>query len=511
MAMAWLALLGALVPAIYLFQNRTQPGAKPLLALCFVLATYPLDVLLLSGQAAVAYSFSLSGLIAPLYLLTVLAYLRLPVVTHPLFMVVLYGYMAAVAVVPWLPGVWYFSYAADQPAAALHHYFYTLGAGSWLMRVSSYALTAVASALIVYRYCSSRSSRSYLLTLAIFPILTGLFDLLAALVDYSPHYGVATVQIATTVSLFVLTFALLRRQMLTYLPVSRNLMMSQIREGICVIADSGEIVDCNEAMAAITNRSIESLIGRQANHVLPEALLEQLDVQRRTNANVSDAEVTLEVDQRVVSLNVSRLSESNGGPATLLSITDITRRSQQLASAEALAGELRESNEYLSALSTTDELTGLGNRRLLQDALAERLRDAGGDSTALIMVDIDHFKVINDTHGHQAGDAVLVRLGQTMRDICRDNDIIVRWGGEEFVALLGNSDEQRLQQAAERLRLHIRRLVIELNNGVALQVTASIGATLVRPGQSVEGALEQVDRLLYEAKAEGRDRVKSGV
>ena len=126
------------------------------------------------------------------------------------------------------------------------------------------------------------------------------------------------------------------------------------------------------------------------------------------------------------------------------------------------------------------------------------------------MVDIDHFKVINDTHGHAAGDAVLVRLAQTMKDTCRDNDLIVRWGGEEFVVLLHDSDEKRLQQAAERLRLHIRRLVIDLENGVTLQVTASIGASMIRAGQGPESALRLVDQLLYEAKQEGRDRVISG-
>ena len=125
------------------------------------------------------------------------------------------------------------------------------------------------------------------------------------------------------------------------------------------------------------------------------------------------------------------------------------------------------------------------------------------------MVDIDHFKVINDTHGHPAGDAVLVQLAQAMRDTCRDDDLITRWGGEEFIVLLHDSNEQRMRLAAERLRLHIRRLVIQLDNGVALQVTASLGAALMRPGQGSESALRQVDKLLFEAKREGRDRVKS--
>lgn len=506
--MAWLALLGALVPAVYLFRNRTQPGAKQMLGLCLVLAALPLDVLFLSGQPAVQYSFSTAGLIAPVYLLAVLAYLRVPVAENPLFLTMMYGYLLAVVIAPWLPGVWYLDYAVEQPQAALFHYYYTPGPGSWTMRLISYSITALASAMVVYHFCTTRSSSSYLLTFAFFPLLSGFFDLLAALVDFTPHYGISTVQIATTVSLFALSYTLLRRQMLEHRPVSRNLMMSQMREGVCVIADSGEIIDCNEAMATITNRTIKSFVGRQASHVLPEPMLLQLDALRSNESDVSDVEVRLAADQRVVSLSASRLSEAVGGPATLLSITDVTDRSMQLESVQALAGELKETNEYLSVLSTTDELTGLGNRRMLRDALAKRLRDAGSDGTALIMVDIDHFKAVNDTHGHAAGDAVLVCLAQTMRDTFRDNDVIARWGGEEFVALLGNFDETQLQVVAERLRLRISRLVIELDNDVALQVTASIGAMLVKPGQSAEGALQQLDRLLYTAKEEGRDRVK---
>ena len=506
--MAWLAVLGAVVPAIHLYRNRAQPGAKPMLALCIVLAIYPLDVVFLSGPAAVQHSFATVSLVAPLYLLSVCCYLRVPMAKHPLFLSAIGGYMLAAALAPWLPGTWYLDYAANQPYMQMNHYLYTSGVGAWFMKIVSYVLIATAAAMVIHRFSSSRSPRSYVLALAVFPVLAGLVDLVAAVTDYSPHYGISTVQIATTVGLFALSFALLRRQMLERAPVSRNVLMSHMREGMCVIGDNGEIVDCNDAMAAIIGRSSNRLMGFSANRVLPESLLEQLDLQRR-QGEVNDVEVQLENGARVVSVSASRLDVESGGPATLLSVTDITQRSQQLQSVEAVAGELRVANEYLEVLSNTDELTGLGNRRLMHDTLAERLREDDSGSTGLIMVDIDHFKVINDTHGHPAGDAVLVRLADAMRETCRDNDLIVRWGGEEFVALLGDSDEQRLKLAAERLRLHIRRLVIELDNGVALQVTASIGATLVRPGQSPESALRQVDRLLYEAKTEGRDRVKS--
>lgn len=508
--MAWLAVLGAVVPAVHLYQNRAQPGAMYLLALCVVMAVYPLDVVFLNGLPAVLHSYSSIGLVPPLLLLSVLSYLRLSLAKQRFFVAGIWIYMVFVASMPWVTGSWFLEYAVEQPFAQMNHYLYELGPGAWLFKAMSYVQVAVAVAVVVFCVGSSRVPHSFVLSLAVFPFLAVVFDLVAALTNFTPHYGITTLQIATTVGLFVLSFALLRRQMLERVPVSRNLLVKHMREGMCVIAENGEIASCNDAMAAIINRSSDRLIGRLASRVLPESLLEQIDEHRR-KGDVSDIEVQLGMDERVVSVSVSHLDVDAGGPATLLAVTDVTQQSQQLQSVEAAAGELREANEYLSLLSNTDELTGLGNRRLLQEALTARLDEEESGSTGLIMVDIDHFKVINDTHGHLAGDAVLIKLAEAMRATCRDNDLIVRWGGEEFVALLGDSDEQRLQLAAERLRLHIRRLVIALDNGVALQVTASIGATLVRPGQSPESALRQVDRLLYEAKIEGRDRVKSSL
>ena len=507
-AMALLALLGAAIPVVHLYKNIAVPGAAWLLAICVVIAIYPLDVLLHLGEAGIRHRFSSVSLLPPLYILAMVSYLRIKPagwnwIRPALFVCMLLGAMG-----PWLPGTWYLSFPAVQPYASFNHFLYSVEEGGWVMKVASYIMIGFGGFLVVQRLSDSRNSRSLLIALAVIPMAATIGDLVASLTGFSPYHGVTTVQVGTTLALYVLNYSLLRQSMLARVPVSRNLIISHMREGMCVITKAGEVVDCNEALGAIIGVSPNKLIGRIANRVLPESVLAQLD-EYESNGSVETTELRLDNTDRTVTVSIKSLEEEQAGASLIVTITDVTEQSNELASVSAAASELQQKNERLLALTKTDPLTGLGNRRCLMDELTLYAEDDNDAKVGLLTVDIDHFKVINDTHGHAAGDAVLVRLATAMLETCRDNDLIVRWGGEEFVVLLHDSDAKRLQQAAERLRLQIRRLVINLENGVTLQVTASIGASMVRDGQSPESVLQQVDRLMLEAKSGVRDRVAS--
>lgn len=506
--MALLALLGAAIPVIHLYKNIAVPGAASLLAICAVVAIYPLDVLMHLGEAGVRHRFSSVSLLAPLYLLAMVSYLRVRPVGWHWIRPVLFVYMLFGVIAPWLPGTWYLSFPSVQPYASFNHFLFNVEDGLWVMKVADYMMIGSGGFLVIQRLSDSRNSKSLLVALAVVPMAAGGADLIASLTGYAPYHGVTNVQVGTTLGLFALSYALMRQSMLTRVPVSRNLLMSHMREGMCVITKAGEIVDCNEALGAIIGVSPSKLIGRIANRVLPESVLAQLD-EYESNGSVEATELRLDNTGRTVTVNVKSLEEEQAGASLLITITDVTDQSNELASVSAVADELQQKNDRLVALTKTDPLTGLGNRRCLVDELSLHAKDDNPAKIGLVMVDIDHFKVINDTHGHAAGDAVLVHLATAMRETCRDNDLIARWDGEEFVVLLHDSDEKRLQQAAERLRLQINRLVINLENGVTLQVTASIGASMVRDGQSPESVLQQVDRLMLEAKRAGRDRVVS--
>ena len=158
-----------------------------------------------------------------------------------------------------------------------------------------------------------------------------------------------------------------------------------------------------------------------------------------------------------------------------------------------------------------DPLTELSRRQVLEDALrreAGRLRRTGG-SLALVMVDLDHFKRINDTHGHRVGDQVLARVGRLLRSSARNLDLPARFGGEEFAVLLYDTQMDGALAFAERFRANLREMRVPVEGRTAVEVTASmgvaVGSDLVDPDALVEAA----DRALYRAKSEGRDRLVS--
>lgn len=157
-----------------------------------------------------------------------------------------------------------------------------------------------------------------------------------------------------------------------------------------------------------------------------------------------------------------------------------------------------------------DYLTGLFNRRFfMEQGHAELVRaQRYGHALSVLMLDIDYFKKINDRHGHQAGDAVLKRLADVMREILRNVDIIGRIGGEEFAVLLPETDLQRAAEVAERLREEATRAVVTLVTGIPLHFTVSIGvASLEGKDVDLNTLINQADRALYQAKENGRNRV----
>lgn len=169
---------------------------------------------------------------------------------------------------------------------------------------------------------------------------------------------------------------------------------------------------------------------------------------------------------------------------------------------------MRQQLQQLQQLALCDPLTGLVNRRYLDINLSARLDELRryGWQFGVLFVDIDHFKQINDTHGHQTGDLVLKMVANTLLNSVRSFDIVGRWGGEEFVVLLINIDNEKLAAIADRFRLLVEQSSFS-NGAMKVGVTVSIGASLARPTDTVATLLERTDRLMYQSKAGGRNRV----
>lgn len=165
----------------------------------------------------------------------------------------------------------------------------------------------------------------------------------------------------------------------------------------------------------------------------------------------------------------------------------------------------------LCELSLKDPLTGLGNRRHFR-AVQERTIDGvarSGDPALLLMLDIDHFKKVNDTHGHQAGDLVLQAIAKCVASCVRPMDTVARYGGEEFAVVLPNCHTSFGATVAERIRATIEALVITVSPSLTLKVTVSIGGAYAPEWVRSTAALwtERADVQLYRAKKEGRNRV----
>ena len=184
------------------------------------------------------------------------------------------------------------------------------------------------------------------------------------------------------------------------------------------------------------------------------------------------------------------------------------------AAAEQLAQALANLRlqETLRTQSIRDPLTGLFNRRYLEVSVERELLRASRRSLplAILMIDVDHFKSFNDTHGHEAGDAVLAQFAEVLKRATRLEDIVSRHGGEEFVVLLQEADEEAALKRAEQIRAAVAQMAVSHRNVQLPRITASIGVAIFpRDGRTQQDLLRRADTALYLAKKAGRNRVAS--
>jgi diguanylate cyclase len=187
------------------------------------------------------------------------------------------------------------------------------------------------------------------------------------------------------------------------------------------------------------------------------------------------------------------------------------RRLEKLARiSDRYQNSLREMSEALKEAALHDTLTGLGNRRFLMECLKDETERASrnGQPYALGILDVDHFKLINDRFGHEAGDQALCRIAEAIKDALREYDQCGRWGGEEFLIVLPETSLSFATQVAERVRLAIRNTGFDFLEGGA-GITVSIGITVYRPGEPYSAAINRADGALLTAKEVGRDRVEA--
>ena len=232
--------------------------------------------------------------------------------------------------------------------------------------------------------------------------------------------------------------------------------------------------------------------------------LSVLDKRRASATVIADCKCRLlELDETLVWLMVHASHDFGRNLLILLaerirSVNGVVNKSMQLQ------------REY-EVHATVDPLTGLYNRRWLNDALAlEMTRCLSREQPfSVLLLDIDDFKSYNDRHGHLAGDVVLQAVAAAVRGTIRDQDMAVRFGGEEILVLLPNADLEQATRVAERMVENVRHNKVRRQGDETLPgVTASIGVTSMRGRETSRALLERVDQAMYRAKSHGRDRVE---
>jgi len=276
-------------------------------------------------------------------------------------------------------------------------------------------------------------------------------------------------------------------------------------DGIITINEKGIIDSFNPAATAIFGYMPEEIIGKNIKILTPSPHREMHDdyihryIETR-EAHIVDKPREVEAIRKDGSSFPMSLcvGARNYGERWMFTgiVRDITER--------------KEMEKELKKMASTDALTGLYNRGFLNNSLENEYRRAirYNSQLSLMILDIDHFKNVNDNYGHPVGDSVLLHIATELKRQARDIDIVARYGGEEFVLILPQTDSQSSLILAERLRASIEALNIPIDD-LILNVTISVGLVSIptTKAESADHLLTIADRALYEAKRRGRNRV----
>lgn len=197
----------------------------------------------------------------------------------------------------------------------------------------------------------------------------------------------------------------------------------------------------------------------------------------------------------------------------VVAVSGICTLALALLAISALRSAFARESKYrqqLRTLAETDDLTGIANRREAMAALDRAIADSRrrGEQLAVAVLDIDHFKRVNDTYGHGAGDEVIRRISRIAAAAVRSSDLIGRIGGEEFLLVLPGASVAKAYEVCERLRQHVQEAPIDLPGQIGVEVTISTGIARLRHGEDSLSLIERADEALYAAKNEGRDQVR---
>ncbi len=339
---------------------------------------------------------------------------------------------------------------------------------------------------------------------------------IAMLAGLVPFRGLDITPIMFGLTALIFYFTLNSQLRFNLLPVARSLLLQVLSDGLLVLDGNFFFLDANPAAERILGVRARDIIGKDSLQVFPEwkelgPLLiehpEEISIQAQGRYDRS----------RHFDLKITPVKKEGTVTGYLVLFRDITDRwevEQQVRQAnlelQARVNEIEALQNELRAQATRDPLTNLYNRRYLEETLENELARAEreGNPVSIIMMDADRFKRINDLHGHKAGDLALQALSRIIQLYIRKSDIACRYGGEEFVIVMPNTQMEVARDRAEKIREDFRNLDF-IGPGTEAETSLSIGiAAYPLSGTRGEDVLDAADQAMYAAKIDGGNRIK---
>jgi diguanylate cyclase (GGDEF)-like protein/PAS domain S-box-containing protein len=398
--------------------------------------------------------------------------------------------------------------ASDAPGA---HLIYTHGPGFWIAALYNYLLVLIGTVALLGAILNGKEvDRRQAIFLLAGAIVTWIANM-SYLGGLAPFPGLDPTPFTFTLTGLIYAYTLYRYRLFDLVPVSRHTLLENMIEGVLVLDNEHRIADINSAAMRLLGLSADACIGGDAPALLGNwpQLLEYCNSQNEIRGEIHV--LGRHLDMRAVPLHEG----SRGRHGLLLVLRDITNHrmaEDQLRDAnarlQAHVAEIEALQDKLQEQAIRDSLTGLFNRRYLEETLQREIARAfrAGRPLGIVMIDIDHFKDINDTHGHGAGDTALQALGKLLAANTRGGDVACRYGGEEFVLALPGATLEVAHERAEHLRQAIEALRVDYAGAtLSLTISAGIAAYPVH-GERVDEVLDNADQALYQAKNDGRNR-----
>ncbi|WP_258724330.1 histidine kinase N-terminal 7TM domain-containing diguanylate cyclase [Cellulomonas sp. NS3] len=495
-----LVALVALVPALTSWRHRERgPAARPLALLHLGIAYWSAfdAASVAAADPALAYAFSLA--IYPGVCAVIAGFLWQALVAAGHAEQLRREHAVLLAVVPVLTVVaaatdpWHHLFYASverAPGAAMPHVDF--GPLFWVHSAYSYALSAAATVLLVQAMRRSIAGQRRTFVLLLVAAAAPTVGNLATLTGVA---GAQTVDLTPVLFLVTaLSWWLLDRRWgrgLALPSLSARQVLAALGDAAMVLDPWGRFLDLNPAAVRLLARAPgaagSALLGARWQDVLGPELAAALGSRDPVTVTTRDGQV---LDVRVTEIR-SRQGRLLGFVAVARDVTEL----------EHLRADLVDQ-------ASRDALTHVHNRRHLALALATAVTRSASAGTPLtvVMVDLDHFKQVNDTHGHAVGDELLVFLATTLASSLRGTDVVARYGGEEFVVVMPGADVAVAARRAEEWRAACAGATVQAAAG-RVGVTISLGVAEAAPGDTPESLLHRADDALYRAKSDGRDRV----